>query len=131
MAFSREVRLPFLSHHLVEFCARLPTRLLYRRGVSKRVLRDAMRGRVPDVVLDRTDKVGFVTPWTRWWAGDLGPALRERLRAARASLAGTLPFDDATVPPEMALAFLSIASVDAQLKALVPRRETLSSAAVG
>jgi asparagine synthase (glutamine-hydrolysing) len=78
MAFSREPRLPFLDHRLVEFCATLPTTHLLSRGVSKRVLRKAMRGVVPDAILDRKDKVGFATPWTQWWTGPHGPALTSR-----------------------------------------------------
>jgi asparagine synthase (glutamine-hydrolysing) len=79
MAFSREPRLPFLDHRLVELCATLPTDHLLSRGISKRVLRHAMRGVVPDAILDRTDKVGFATPWSRWWSGPSAAPLKERL----------------------------------------------------
>jgi asparagine synthase (glutamine-hydrolysing) len=79
MAFSREPRLPFLDHRLIEFCATLPTTHLLAKGVTKRVLRAAMRGVVPDAILDRKDKVGFATPWAQWWTGAHGPALIGRL----------------------------------------------------
>jgi asparagine synthetase B (glutamine-hydrolysing) len=87
MAHSREVRLPFLDHRLIEFCLRLPDRLLYRDGQSKWILRSALRGLVPDDILDRRDKVGFVTPWAQWWTDPIvGGELRERLDAAHRAL---------------------------------------------
>lgn len=63
MAFSLESRVPFLSRPLVEFIFSLPDEyLLSPDGVTKRVFREAMRGLVPDVILDRRDKIGFATP---------------------------------------------------------------------
>ena len=62
MAFARETRLPFLDHRLVELVMTRPIELSYRDGESKWVLRRAMRGIVPDEILDRRDKVGFATP---------------------------------------------------------------------
>jgi asparagine synthase (glutamine-hydrolysing) len=66
MAHSREVRLPFLDRRLAEFALALPPQFLYRDGVTKAILRDAVRGSVPAAVLDRTDKVGFEPPQARW-----------------------------------------------------------------
>jgi asparagine synthase (glutamine-hydrolysing) len=66
MAHSREVRLPFLDPRIVQFAYSLPTRFLYDDGVTKRVLRDAIRDVVPARVLDRREKVGFETPEARW-----------------------------------------------------------------
>ncbi len=48
MYFSIENRSPFLDRELFEFCSRIPTRHLIRDGRAKAVLRDAMRGIVPD-----------------------------------------------------------------------------------
>lgn len=80
MAHSREVRLPFLDHRLVEFSLRLPERFLYRNGESKWILRASLRGLVPDEILDRRDKIGFATPWADWWSDPgVGETLRERL----------------------------------------------------
>jgi asparagine synthase (glutamine-hydrolysing) len=84
MAHSREVRLPFLDHRLVEFCLRLPETYLYRDGQSKWILRESLRGIVPSAILDRRDKVGFATPWARWWSEPaIGNVLRERLEDAQ------------------------------------------------
>jgi asparagine synthase (glutamine-hydrolysing) len=66
MAHSREVRLPFLDRRIAELALSLPAEFVYRDGVSKRIVRDAARGLAPDVVLARTDKVGFEPPQRRW-----------------------------------------------------------------
>jgi asparagine synthase (glutamine-hydrolysing) len=59
MYYSIENRSPFLDRELFEFCSRIPGRHLMRDGFGKIVLRDAMRGIVPDPVLDNRRKVGF------------------------------------------------------------------------
>jgi asparagine synthase (glutamine-hydrolysing) len=87
MAFSIENRVPFLTPDLVEFVLALPEAYIVGEdGTSKRVFREALRGIVPDVVLDRRDKIGFATSEADWlshapgWlaerlalAGELGP----------------------------------------------------------
>lgn len=70
-AFSREARLPFLDHRLVEYAFRLPDDMLVRDGVTKVVLRDAVRGLVPETVRQRMDKIGFATPEAEWFRGPL------------------------------------------------------------
>jgi asparagine synthase (glutamine-hydrolysing) len=80
MAHSREVRLPYLDRAVAEFGLSLPAAFVYRDGVSKAVLRDAVRGSVPAVVLDRSDKVGFETPQSAWlaepaWIAHIGDVL--------------------------------------------------------
>lgn len=62
MYFSVENRSPYLDRELFEFCFRIPSRHLIRRGLAKAVLRDAMRGIVPERVLDSPRKVGFNVP---------------------------------------------------------------------
>ncbi len=66
MAHSLEVRVPFLDHRLVELCARMPTKLKLSNGSTKRILRDAARGLVPDCVIDRP-KVGFFSGAVEHW----------------------------------------------------------------
>lgn len=86
MHFSVESRLPFLTTGLVDFALSLPDRyILDSHGTTKAVLRQAMRGIVPDAVLDRRDKVGFATPQDRWLSA-ARPWLDELV-----SLAETLP----------------------------------------
>jgi asparagine synthase (glutamine-hydrolysing) len=70
MAHSIESRVPFLTPSLVSFVLRLPEEyLIAPDGTSKSVFRRAMRDIVPDAVLDRKDKVGFVTPEKGWLSG--------------------------------------------------------------
>src|SRR5579884_11821 len=67
MAFSIESRVPFLTTQLVEFVLQLPeSYIIGFDGTTKRVFREAMRGLVPDAVLDRRDKIGFATPEADW-----------------------------------------------------------------
>jgi asparagine synthase (glutamine-hydrolysing) len=67
MAFSVESRVPFLTPDIARFVLSLPEEhLIGRDGTTKAVFREAMRGIVPDTVLDRRDKVGFATPEQAW-----------------------------------------------------------------
>jgi asparagine synthase (glutamine-hydrolysing) len=65
-----ESRLPFLTKELAEFALSLPDHLLVAdSGVGKAIFRQAMRGLVPDVVLDRREKLGFAVPLRDWLLG--------------------------------------------------------------
>lgn len=70
MRFSVESRVPFLTTRLVDFMLSQPEDYLVSpQGETKALLRAAMRGVVPDVVLDRRDKIGFATPEKAWVFG--------------------------------------------------------------
>ncbi len=72
MAFSIESRVPFLDHRLVEFAFKLYDSERIDGLSTKRILRDAMRGVIPDAIYDRRDKKGFVTPGeSKWLRGPL------------------------------------------------------------
>lgn len=63
MHWSIESRVPFLSTDLSAFLLSLPEKFLYSDdGTTKAIFREAMRGIVPDIILNRRDKVGFTTP---------------------------------------------------------------------
>ena len=62
MANSLEARMPFLDHRLVEYVWPLPSDYKVRLGVGKYLHREAMRGVVPDPILDERSKYGFTTP---------------------------------------------------------------------
>lgn len=67
MRWSIESRVPFLTIELADFLFSLPeSYLLSKDGVTKNIFREAMRGIVPDKILDRTDKIGFETPRSNW-----------------------------------------------------------------
>jgi asparagine synthase (glutamine-hydrolysing) len=86
MAHSLEVRPPFLDHRIVEFAARLPENLKLRGSRQKIVLKDALRGKLPDSVLNRR-KSGLDIPAHEWFRGPLLPLLQDTLtlRALRDS----------------------------------------------
>ncbi|MDJ0772106.1 MAG: asparagine synthase (glutamine-hydrolyzing) [Mastigocoleus sp. MO_167.B18] len=67
MAHSIESRVPFLTPALVNFVFSLPEEFIIANdGTSKAIFRQAMRGIVPDPILDRKDKIGFATPEQQW-----------------------------------------------------------------
>ena len=67
MRFSVESRVPFLTHEFVDLLLSMPeSYLISPQGETKHVFRVAMRGIVPDDVLDRKDKIGFATPEATW-----------------------------------------------------------------
>jgi asparagine synthase (glutamine-hydrolysing) len=83
MSASIESRVPFLDHVLVEFAARLPSRLKLRRLTTKRILREALRGLVPHAVLTRP-KMGFPVPFAAWTRGPWHGVARDVLLDRRA-----------------------------------------------
>jgi len=62
MRWSIETRVPFLDPELVEYVLSTPSDAKIKDGLTKVILRKALRGIVPDVILDRKDKIGFATP---------------------------------------------------------------------
>lgn len=65
MAHAVETRLPFLDYRLLDLVQGAPTDILLRDGWSKYLLRQAMRGVIPEAVRQRTDKMGYETPTGR------------------------------------------------------------------
>ncbi len=72
MAFSLETRLPFLDQRLVEMGMVLANHDKIRDGYGKWLLRQAVKGIVPDDILKRYDKIGFAAPDQSWLEGKLG-----------------------------------------------------------
>lgn len=94
MAWSVESRVPFLTTDLVDFVFSLPEAFLVSDvGISKAVLRAAMRGLVPDPIVERRDKIGFATPEAEWLRV-LRPWTDEVFEGARDS---DMPLDVAAV----------------------------------
>jgi asparagine synthase (glutamine-hydrolysing) len=87
MAHSLEGRSPLLDHELLEFTATLPVSMKMRNGVGKYLLKQAMRGILPDLVLDRP-KMGFGVPIDQWFRGACREFLRETLLSSRARARG-------------------------------------------
>ena len=65
MAYALEVRVPFLDHELVELAARIPPALKMRRLREKHILREAMRGILPEEIRTRP-KRPLMAPLDAW-----------------------------------------------------------------
>ena len=66
MAHGIEVRLPFLSHELVQLLFAIPARFKMRDGYTKWLLRKSMEEKLPAGLAWRTDKIGFEPPQQQW-----------------------------------------------------------------
>ncbi|MEE4175229.1 MAG: asparagine synthase (glutamine-hydrolyzing) [Xanthomonadales bacterium] len=78
MANSLEARVPLLDHKLVEFAATIPPELRLRQGNTKYIFKEAMRGILPDGIIDRP-KQGFAVPLNHWFRGQLDGFVRDLL----------------------------------------------------
>ena len=92
MAHGREVRLPFLSHELVEFIFSLPANFKIRKGWTKWLLRKTMEKSLPSEITWRQDKVGFEPPQQQWMQDE---KLKEMIFDAKKKLA-----DEKILKPE-------------------------------
>jgi len=78
MAFSIESRVPFLDHRLVEYGFSLSNDDKIHKGVTKYILREAMKDVLPEAIYNRKDKKGFVTPGeVKWLRGPLKHLLED------------------------------------------------------
>src|SRR5688572_3020221 len=83
MAASLESRVPFLDHKLVEFTSSLPERLKLRGWTTKYILRQSMKGVLPETILTRS-KMGFPVPIGAWFRGPYSFLLDEFVLSSRA-----------------------------------------------
>jgi len=81
MAHSLEARPPLLDHRLAEFAATIPARYRLHGGTTKYLFKQAMRGILPDGIIDRP-KHGFAVPIASWLRGDLAEFTRSLLLSA-------------------------------------------------
>jgi asparagine synthase (glutamine-hydrolysing) len=87
MAHSIEARVPFLDNEFVDYVARIPAEFLLRPDQSKVVLREAMRGLLPEETIFRR-KQGFTPPDQTWYKGESLAYIRELILGARAAERG-------------------------------------------
>jgi asparagine synthase (glutamine-hydrolysing) len=78
MASSLEARVPFLDHKLVEFAMGIPQEMKYKGGETKRLLKLALKGKIPDRVLQRKKK-GFGVPVNDWMLDRLGTVIEDSI----------------------------------------------------
>jgi asparagine synthase (glutamine-hydrolysing) len=84
MAVGLEARPPLLDHHLVEFAARIPSRLKVRGRAGKYILRQHALRWVPRAAIERP-KHGFSVPLDEWLRGELRDLVRDLLTDPRAA----------------------------------------------
>ena len=87
MAASIESRVPFLDHKLVEFTAMLPERMKLRGMTTKYILRESMKGILPETILTRS-KMGFPVPLGAWFRGPFRGLVDEYVLGERARARG-------------------------------------------
>jgi len=92
MAHSLEARAPFLDHELVSYALALRQHMKIRGGTTKRILKQAVRGILPDEIIDRK-KQGFRVPLPEWLAGPLAGWAEERLFSSSARRLDFFNFD--------------------------------------
>ena len=66
-----EIRMPFLDYRIVEFAFSINWQSKIRNGYTKSIVRDGMRGRIPQKVVERKNKIGFSSPLLEWFRGPL------------------------------------------------------------
>jgi asparagine synthase (glutamine-hydrolysing) len=74
MGVSLEARVPFLDHTFVEFAMSIPEKSKTNGGTLKHILKKAVRGVIPDELIDRP-KQGFGVPIHEWFLERLGPEM--------------------------------------------------------
>jgi len=65
-AFSMQCRHPFLDHRIVQFAFSLPATQKIRNGWTKYVMRNAMKGLIPEAIRRKRKKFGTPIPQQRW-----------------------------------------------------------------
>jgi asparagine synthase (glutamine-hydrolysing) len=103
MGFSLESRVPYLDVRLAGYIASLPLSQKIRAGVTKVSLRRAIRGKIPESVRCRRDKMGFVTPEECWMKTGLRPFMLEIFSSKSFK---SRPYWDADAVAQDYLAFL-------------------------
>lgn len=82
MAASIESRVPFLDHKLVEFTAQMPVKMKLRGNTTKFLLKEAMKGILPDEILYRP-KMGFPVPVGNWFRNEFKNVVDEYVLSER------------------------------------------------
>ncbi len=92
MAASIESRVPFLDHKLVELTAKMPVNMKLRGDTTKFLLKEAMRGILPDEILYRP-KMGFPVPVGNWFRGQFKHIVDEYVLSERSLSRGIFNAD--------------------------------------
>lgn len=78
MAFSVEVRSPFLDYRIVEFARKLPVEYRYDKGIKKKIIKDILKEYIPEKIFNQPKK-GFSIPIDLWLKNELKSDIVEKL----------------------------------------------------
>jgi len=92
MRHGLEVRAPFLDTAIVEFANSLPTSFKQKGFATKRILKETMRGKIPDEIINRPKK-GFGIPLAQWLSSDLRPFCESVLSREEISKSGLFKYE--------------------------------------
>ena len=77
MASGVEIRMPFMDHRLVTYTFSLPWTSKIGGTYTKRIMRDALKGILPEPIRTRRDKIGWNAPFHEWFRGSLKSEIEE------------------------------------------------------
>jgi asparagine synthase (glutamine-hydrolysing) len=92
MSTSIEARVPYLDHKMVEFSMNVPQSLKIKNNIPKYILKEAVRGLIPDEIIDRK-KMGFGAPVSEWLSGPLGDKVASTFRSTKLRQERLIDFD--------------------------------------
>jgi asparagine synthase (glutamine-hydrolysing) len=93
MSVSLESRVPLLDHRIADLVTRMAPTTRFKGGDTKRVFREAIRHLLPEVVLNRRDKMGFPVPLVEWFRGPIRDFVADTLLSDRARQRGIYRMD--------------------------------------
>ena len=130
MAHSLEVRVPFLDHEFVEFCATIPSDLKVRRLNTKHLLKETVRGIVPDRIIDKPKTGFFHGAVGAWFEAQAGRAIDDYLLAPEPGYADFLERREVerliarhreTGDPDLGQLLLALLMLEVWLSTYLPR----------
>lgn len=78
MAFSVEVRSPFLDYRILEYARTLPVKFRYDNGIKKKIIKDILSEYIPEEIFNQPKK-GFAVPISEWLKNELKQDVLEKL----------------------------------------------------
>jgi asparagine synthase (glutamine-hydrolysing) len=82
MQHSIEIRMPFMDYRLVSYVFSLPFESKVGGGFTKKIVRDAMKGLIPETIRNRKWKVGFNAPMPEWFSGALAEFILDEIHSS-------------------------------------------------
>jgi asparagine synthase (glutamine-hydrolysing) len=76
-----EIRMPFMDHRLVTYVLSLPFSSKIGGGFTKKILRDSMKGILPEQIRSRKNKIGLNAPMQTWFSGPLKEYINDEVNS--------------------------------------------------